>query len=243
MQGLQVRWTLGVAFACLVSQGFTQQGLPATVVPASLDACSKESDGGKRLACYDREIAHLHQLAGGATRSTSALASGQAAAAGGAGQMSPTSAAAGGQTSHALPTSAAPVQPSPALAAASVPNTPSSHPASVVPPPGTFAPPDPNNPADIDRFGLNPELVHERQEERRAPKELAQITARVSSVRYKARGEFVVGLDNGQTWEQADHDGDVEMGVGDTVTIKAGILSAYYMRPRAGRIVHVKRIR
>ena len=85
--------------------------------------------------------------------------------------------------------------------------------------------------------------MHQRQEERRAPKELPQITARVSSVHYKSRGEFVVALDNGQTWEQADHDGDVDMGVGDSVTIKSGVLSAYYMRPRAGRIVRVKRIR
>jgi hypothetical protein len=28
-----------------------------------LDACSTEPDGGKRLACYDREIERLHKLA------------------------------------------------------------------------------------------------------------------------------------------------------------------------------------
>jgi hypothetical protein len=35
----------------------------AQTVPPVLDACSAEPDGGKRLACYDREIARLHKLA------------------------------------------------------------------------------------------------------------------------------------------------------------------------------------
>jgi hypothetical protein len=189
----------------------------AQAVPPSLITCSTQTDSGERLACYDREIARLRQLP--ATTSGAAMAPPVAA-------TSPTSPSPSSRTT--------PPTPAPPAAVTSASATP-------VPPPGSFAPPDPNDPVAIDRFGLTPDLQHQRQEEGRAPKELPQIAAKVTSVRYKVRGEIVVGLDNGQTWEQAEYDGDVSMDVGDTVTIKAGALSAYYMRPRVGRIVRVRR--
>jgi hypothetical protein len=123
-----------------------------------------------------------------------------------------------------------------------LPAVTSAPPVAIAPPPNSYAPPDPNNPVDIDRFGLTPDMQHQRQEEGRAPKELSQITAHVTSVRYLPRGEIVVGLDNNQTWQQAEYDGDVSMNVGDPVTIKAGALGAYYMRPRVGRVVRMRRI-
>jgi hypothetical protein len=187
----------------------------AQAVPPTLITCSTQTDSGERLACYDREIARLVQLPAtpsGATKASPAAAS------------SPTSASPSSRT--AVPTSG------PAASAS----------ASPVPPPGSFAPPDPNDPVAVDRFGLTPDMQHQRQEEGRAPKELSQITAKVTSVHYKIRGELVVGLDNGQTWEQAEYDGDVSMNVGETVTIKAGALTAYYMKPRVGRVVRMRRI-
>jgi hypothetical protein len=144
-------------------------------------------------------------------------------------------------SSGARPSSATPTAPA-AMTATPSPNS-GAPVVSVAPPPNSYAPPDPNNPVDIDRFGLTPDMQHQRQEEGRAPKELSQVTAHVISVRYLPRGELIVGLDNNQTWQQAEYDGDVSMNVGDPVTIKAGALGAYYMKPRAGRIVRVKRIR
>ncbi len=134
-------------------------------------------------------------------------------------------------------------RPSSTPAASAAPAVTSAPPVAIAPPPNSYAPPDPNNPVDIDRFGLTPDMQHQRQEEGRAPKELSQITAHVTSVRYLPRGEIVVGLDNNQTWQQAEYDGDVSMNVGDPVTIKAGALTAYYMKPRVGRVVRVRRIR
>jgi hypothetical protein len=174
-----------------------------------------QTDSGERLACFDREMARLRQLP--ATPSGAATTPSAAATA-----TSP--------APSSWPTSAPPAS---AGTAAS---------GSPVPPPGAFAPPDPHDPVAVDRFGLTPDMQRQRQEEGRAPKELPQITTKVTSVRYKTRGELVVGLDNGQTWEQAEYDGDVSMDVGETVTIKAGALGAYYMRPRVGRIVRVRRI-
>jgi hypothetical protein len=187
----------------------------AQAVPPTLIACSTQTDSAERLACYDREIARLRQLP---------------------------AASSGARPSSAMPTAPAAVTatPSPNSAAPAVRSAPT---VAIAPPPNSYAPPDPNNPVDIDRFGLTPDMQHQRQEEGRAPKELAQITAHVTSVRYLPRGEIVVGLDNNQTWQQAEADGDVSMNVGDPVTIKAGALGAYYMKPRAGRVVRVRRLR
>jgi hypothetical protein len=188
----------------------------AQAVPPTLIACSTQTDSGERLACYDREIARLRQLS--ATTSSAARPS----------SATPT------------PPAAVTASPSPNSAAPAVTSAP---PVAIAPPPNSYAPPDPNNPVDIDRFGLTPDMQHQRQGEGRAPKELSQVTAHVTSVRYLPRGEIIVGLDNNQTWQQAEADGDVSMNVGDPVTIKAGALGAYYMKPRAGRVVRVRRLR
>jgi hypothetical protein len=197
----------------------------AQTLPPTLDACSTQADDAKRLACYDHEIARLHQLqhgtnsATGAPSSTTAPQPAMPAASSAAVATTP--------TSPAAPSSQAPT--SPTITAA-------------IPPAGTYAPPDPKDPAAVDRFGLTPDMQHQRELEGRAPSQLAQITAKVISVHYKPRGELIVGLDNGQTWEQAEYDGDVAMNVGETVTIKSGALSAYYLKPHAGRIVRVRRL-
>jgi hypothetical protein len=210
---LQALSLLGAFFAACLS---ASSPAFAQAVPPTLITCSAQTDSSERLACYDREIARLRQL----TATTSG----------------------GARPSSATPTAPAAVTatPSPNSVAPAVTSSP---PVAIAPPPNSYAPPDPNNPVDIDRFGLTPDMQHQRQAEGRAPKELAQVTAHVTSVRYLARGEIVVGLDNNQTWQQAEYDGDVSMNVGDPVTIKAGALGAYYMKPRVGRIVRVRRLR
>jgi hypothetical protein len=96
--------------------------------------------------------------------------------------------------------------------------------------------------AAIDRFGVTPEMQRQRQIQGKAPAPLREITAHVASVHYLPRGEIVVGLDNGQTWQQAEYDGDVALNVGEVITIKAGALSAFYLKPHRGRIVRVRRL-
>lgn len=194
----------------------------AQALPPSLDACSAQTDDRKRLACYDREIARLRQLQHGVS-SPVAPGPGPATA---AVQAAPPPASAPATTGAP----AAPVPP------------PLSATASSVPPPGRFAPPDPKDPAAVDRFGLTPDMQHQRELEGRAPSQLPQIAAQVTSVHYKPRGELIVALDNGQTWEQAEYDGDVPMNVGDKVTIKAGALGAFYLKPHSGRLVRVRRV-
>jgi hypothetical protein len=86
-------------------------------------------------------------------------------------------------------------------------------------------------------------MQRQREVEGKAPTALREISAHVVSVHYLPRGQIVVGLDNGQTWQQAEYDGDVTMDIGEAVTIKTGALSAFYMKPHRGRIVRVKRLR
>jgi hypothetical protein len=189
----------------------------AQTIPPTLDACATESDSGKRLACFDREIARLHQLqrVGVATPGSQGPGAPHGASAGAA----PSSPAGSANT----PVAGVPIPAAPRNGAATAP--------------------DPNDTTAVDRFGLTPEMQHQREAAGKAPAPLQQIAAHVASVRYLPRGEIVVGLDNGQTWQQAEYDGDVTMDVGEPVTIKAGALTAYYLKPRAGRIIRVRRLK
>jgi hypothetical protein len=200
----------------------------AQVVPPSLDVCANETDSGKRLACFDREIVRLHQLergqrSGAATDGAQTSRSGASAGTSGLG-------AAGvpqrtGPSTQTGPNSS------------SMSSTPSA------PPADSAAPPDAHDPAAIDRFGVTPDMQRERQIQGKAPTPLKEISAHIASVHYLPRGEIVVGLDNGQTWQQAEYDGDVSLDIGEPVTIKAGALSAFYLKPHRGRIVRVRRLR
>jgi hypothetical protein len=131
--------------------------------------------------------------------------------------------------------------PSSAKGGAGAPPPPSA--ASAAPPTASSEASGANDPTAIDRFGVTPDMQRQRQVEGKAPSPLHEISAHVASIHYLPRGEIIVGLDNGQTWQQAEYDGDVSLDVGEAVTIKAGALSAFYLKPHRGRIVRVKRLR
>jgi hypothetical protein len=148
---------------------------PATVlaqtIPPVLDACSAEPDGGKRLACYDREIARLHKL---------------------------------------VPASA----PAP-----TVDSTPSSPEAS---------------------FGMTEALERNSGTQ---PKQLDELTGRITALSYKTSDKVIVTLENGQTWEQAEPEAHLALRSGDTVTIRRGMLGAFYMSSDRIHGLRVKRVR
>jgi hypothetical protein len=199
------RWaTLAPSLVCAALLVFAPAAFAQTI-PPTLDACSTESDSSKRLACFDREIARLHQLQRGASAGNTQGPGGP--------QAIGTAQAPSGGTNTSFPAGGASV---------------------------TAAPHDPNA---VDSFGLTPEMQRQRQVEGKAPTPLRQISAHVASVHYLPHGEIVVSLDNGQTWQQAEYDGDVTMDIGEPVTIKAGALTAYYLKPRAGKIIRVRRLR
>jgi hypothetical protein len=58
----------------------------------------------------------------------------------------------------------------------------------------------------------------------------------------KPRGEYRITLEDGQVWEETQHtSSSVAPAVGDTVTIKRGMLGSYFLERGAGLALRVKR--
>jgi hypothetical protein len=74
------------------------------------------------------------------------------------------------------------------------------------------------------------------------PAKLEQLTARITSLAYKPHGESILTLDDGQTWEEAENTTHVPYHVGDEVTIKRGVLGAFYLSSSGVRGMRVKRV-
>lgn len=93
-------------------------------------------------------------------------------------------------------------------------------------------------------FGMNAELKRKEQGSSAAePVKLDKLTARIASLSYKARGESILTLDDGQVWEEAENESHVPYRVGDEVTIKRGVLGAFYLSTSVVRGIRVKRVR
>jgi hypothetical protein len=63
----------------------------------------------------------------------------------------------------------------------------------------------------------------------------SSVTAKVTGVRFRKYGEFVVTLDNAQVWEQNESVPSAIVRVGDTVTIKKAVMGSYTL-VTAGRV-------
>ena len=138
---------------------------------------------------------------------------------------------------------AAPAQPAPAQhAAATPPPTTSASPAAAPSAPAAPTPPAPAPPAPVSsnpaEFGVsNGPLAAKRQ-----AKSLKDISAVVTNVATRARGELVVTLDNGQVWQQNQAVDYFPLHVGDTVEISSGALGSYVLSAPSRRYTKVTRI-
>ena len=107
--------------------------------------------------------------------------------------------------------------------------------------PKTATEPAPVDAATADqRFGMNGQV--ERNNPGAQPPKLDKLTSRVAAVSHRPRGEAVFKLENGQVWEEAEGETPIELKVGDTVTINAGVMGAYWLFGSSGS-VRVKRAR
>ena len=70
----------------------------------------------------------------------------------------------------------------------------------------------------------------------------ASVTAKVTSVRFRKYGEFVVTLDNGQVWEQNEPMSSAVVRVGDTVTVRKAVLGSYTLVTAARVATKVHRV-
>lgn len=96
-----------------------------------------------------------------------------------------------------------------------------------------------------DEFGVAGSAVARQrsgeQEQQNQPK-VRSISAGVTEVSLRPRGEFVATLDNGQVWKQKDPGQRFPIKPGDRVTINAGLLGSYRMINGA-RSIQVTRVK
>jgi hypothetical protein len=71
---------------------------------------------------------------------------------------------------------------------------------------------------------------------------LTELTSKVVTVSYPGRGTPVVKLENGQLWEVVEGEEPVDLDTGSVVSIRAGVLGAYYLSVKKVS-VRVKRLR
>jgi hypothetical protein len=68
------------------------------------------------------------------------------------------------------------------------------------------------------------------------------VKATVTATHHKPGGALVIELDNGQRWQQLGS-ADMELEVGDPVTISRAMLGSFWLAPPSGRGSKVSRLR
>ena len=95
-----------------------------------------------------------------------------------------------------------------------------------------------------DNVGLEGAELHKKlKAEGVAVEPVKPIVAIITRLLPRSDNEYAFVLDNGQTWEQAESKTDLYVKPHDSVTIKPGVLGAFYMTTSRSQRVRVHRIR
>jgi hypothetical protein len=141
------------------------------------------------------------------------------------------------KTAPVAATPPAPPPPANALPPASSPST-----AHATPPPvAASATPPATSPSAS--FGSNAEIERKAHPAAEQPPAVNMVTVRIASVSFKGSGETVMTLDNGQVWEETEHESHIPLHAGEEVTIKKGVLGAFYLSSPEVRGMRVKRVK
>jgi len=185
----------------------------AAAPPDAFDTCAQEKDAAARLACFDREIA---------TRRGSA----------------PAPAAPPPSTAATVPTApAAPAPPRPTTVTPVAAATPTVSPAAQ----GAAAPAAAAANTDI---GLDARQARKERRERGEPdpSRPAPIVARVVRVIPRQPLISAFELDNGQIWEQSEAM-SFSAKADEQVTIRHGVLGAFFLKAADGSVVRAHRVK
>jgi hypothetical protein len=212
---LTIRLMLALAGTMAVSQVFAQ------TLPASVIACADETDVLKRLSCYDREVARYRTPPAAATA-----------------PRSPTAASASAAPS--APGAPAVAAPTPSVRAAAAPASAAAG-AAIAAAPVSAAATSPA--AAAAEFGMNGELKRKEGGGTPEPAKLDKLTARVTSISNRPTGETIYNLEGGQIWVEAETESHLPLHPGEEITIKRGVLGAFYLSSAEARGVRVKRVR
>jgi hypothetical protein len=69
------------------------------------------------------------------------------------------------------------------------------------------------------------------------------VTARVISISKTPTLQRRIELDNGQVWQENEHDKSLLLAAGDSVQIQSGALRSFVLRAPSGGSTHVRRVR
>ncbi len=95
-----------------------------------------------------------------------------------------------------------------------------------------------------DNVGLEGKGLHEKlKEEGIAVEPVKPIVATITRLLPRSDNEYAFELDNGQTWEQSETKPGLYVKPHDSVTIKPGVLGAFYMTTSRSQRFRVHRIR
>jgi hypothetical protein len=98
-------------------------------------------------------------------------------------------------------------------------------------------------PAD-DTIGLDgKQLLIKRKEEGIAPAAPTHLVAVLAQLRPRPGNQYYFELDNGQVWESTDNQGALLLGPHETVTIRSGVLGAFFLKTQEGNSIRVHRLK
>lgn len=95
-----------------------------------------------------------------------------------------------------------------------------------------------------DTVGLQGAQLHKKQrEEGLAQEPVKPVSATIARLQPGPYSGYTFELDNGQSWEQAEAMPNLNVKVGDSVNIKAGVLGSFFLSTAKSQRVRVHRIR
>jgi hypothetical protein len=95
-----------------------------------------------------------------------------------------------------------------------------------------------------DTIGLDgKQLSLKRRQEGITPAAPTLIVAGLTLLQSRPGHQYFFELDNGQVWESTDNQGQLLLGPHETVTIRAGLLGAFFLKTQEGNSIRVHRLR
>jgi hypothetical protein len=109
--------------------------------------------------------------------------------------------------------------------------------------PRSNSPPEPPQKAATaeDKFGERSVRTEEAKTAHNPP-ELKEITAKITAISRRARGQLILTLDNDQVWAEKEPSTYFPVKIGDTVSIKARSLGSFQLTGAGGRTTQVTRM-
>jgi hypothetical protein len=95
-----------------------------------------------------------------------------------------------------------------------------------------------------DTIGLDgKQLILKRKAEGVQPQALQPVVAAIATLKPLPGNLYYFELDNGQVWESTDSEPNLFLGRHETVTLKPGILGAFFLKTPEGNSIRVHRVR